>query len=111
MIKLLSPFLPYIIGGLMALGVVTGIWRSGYNTAWREARVEGLKAEIATLKQDAKIAETARKDAETKNAELEQQAQADKEILDAFRKRLGNGDASRFRLSNDDAEWLRKLRQ
>lgn len=110
MMRLLSPILPYVIGGLVALGVVFGIWRAGYNTAWREAQVERLKTEIATLKVDAKISEDARAEAEVREADMARRAEENQRVIAEFKKRLGAGDASRFRLTADDAEWLRRIK-
>jgi hypothetical protein len=81
MIKLFSPAVVYLVGGLLALGVVAGIWTAGYNTAWRKAQVASLKAEIATMKKDIEI----RKDREKVMGKMIEQDAKVAEQLEAAR--------------------------
>lgn len=52
--KLIEPFLPYILGGLVAAGLLGSAFAyiKGYGDAAQNCRESELRAEIATMKRD-----------------------------------------------------------
>jgi DNA-directed RNA polymerase specialized sigma24 family protein len=67
-----------------------GVWKSGYNTAWRKADLQTKQVEIDTLKRDLEITEKAQIKAEQDAADLERARLDDEEQLDALHKLLAN---------------------
>lgn len=52
--KLIQPFLPYILGGLVAAGLLGSVFAyfKGYGDAAQNCREAELRAQIATMKRD-----------------------------------------------------------
>lgn len=108
---LLRPFLPYLLAGVAALGLVGAIYQTGKNAARRQCDVASLKAEIANLRADISIAAKAEADAKTKSDNLERAAAQAREKLDAFEKEIAKRPVGeRCMLSRGDVERLRSIR-
>lgn len=79
--KLIEPFLPYILGGLVAAGLLGSVFAyiKGYGDAAQNCREAELRAELATLKRDM----AAWKSADEIEAILRKQLESDaKELQD-----------------------------
>lgn len=71
-----------------ALAAVGGIYRAGFNAAWRIAEVETLKAKIASQQRDVDAARILRERDAATLAEQDEQARLDEQTNEALRKAL-----------------------
>lgn len=68
-----------------ALAYTGGVWVSGYNSAWKQAEVETLKARIASQQRDIDASRVVRKADQDAIARLETQAMEDEANYEALR--------------------------
>jgi hypothetical protein len=76
---------PYAVVVVAVLGLLFGMYRAGYNAAWREADIESLNAQIAIMREDVKIAAEAKAQAEKQTIEMEAANVENEQSLQALR--------------------------
>lgn len=107
---LLSPVARWLAGALAILALGWFIYAKGYSAAEEKCDAASLRAQIATLERDLRIAKSAAADAERRAAVLDETLKANQDQINDYEAELAKRPDPQCGLTGDDVRRLQNLK-